>query len=49
MESTGNYPETLAVDRIMGMMDSRYTRTDSERARSRLTAYTEFKRENQEI
>ena len=48
MESTEKNPESRTVDHIMRLMDTRYGRTDSERACSWLTAFTEFKRESQE-
>ena len=48
MESTEKQPESRSVDAVMKMMDLRYGRTDSERACSWLTAFTEFKRESNE-
>ena len=48
MESTERSPESRSVDRVIEMLDVRYARTDSERACSWLTAFTEFKRESNE-
>ena len=48
MESTENQIESRSVDKIMQLLDQRFGRTDSERACSWLTAFTEFKRENHE-
>ena len=48
MESTEGQVESRSVDKIMQLLDRRFGRTDSERACSWLTAFTEFKRENGE-
>ena len=48
MEQTELCPETRSIAAIMDMLDSRFGRTDSERACAWLTSFTEFKRETQE-
>ena len=48
MDQTERQPDERSIATIMNMLDARYGRTDSERACSWLTAFTEFKRESQE-
>ena len=48
MEQTELCPETRPIAAIMDVVDSRFGRTDSERACAWLTSFTEFKRETQE-
>ena len=48
MEQTEKNPQTRTINHIMDLVDTRYGRTDSERACSWLTAFTEFKRETHE-
>ena len=48
MEQTEQTHDTRSIAVVIDMLDSRYGKTDSERACSWLTAFTEFKRETQE-
>ena len=47
-EQTERNPSERAISTIMNLLDARFGRSDSERARSRLSAFTDFKRETQE-
>ena len=47
MGQTDKNPQIRTINHIMDLVDARYGRTDSERACSRLAAFTEFKRETQ--
>ena len=48
MDQTEQCPEGRSIAVVINMLDSRFGRTDSERACSWLAAFTEFKRETQE-
>ena len=44
MENTESAPHTRSVDKVMDILNHRFGRTDTERARPWLTSFTEFKR-----
>ena len=48
MEQTERDPNSRSISHVMDLMDTRYGRTDSERACAWLSAFTDFKRETQE-
>ena len=48
MENTEQTPEQRSIGAVIEMLDSRYGKTDSERACAWLSAFTDFKRETQE-
>ena len=48
MDQTEKNPGERTVNHVMDMLDSRFGRTDSERACAWLTSFTDFKRETQE-
>ena len=49
MDQTERQPEERPIATIINMLDARFGRTDSERACSWLTAFTEFKRDEREL
>ena len=48
LENTESAPHTRSVDKVMGISNHRFGRTDTERAWSWLTSFTEFKRDGSE-
>ena len=49
LENTENAPHTRSVDKVIEILNHRFGRTDTERALSSLSSFTEFKREGPEI